>query len=132
LTASGPRRFRICGIYRDFGSDRGAILMSRAHYREAWGDDSITSLGLYLAAGSDPSSVIAELRAEPEPASAIMRSNSESALSRYSSAFAITRPLLAALTVAGVGLLGALLAYELGAPELAILSARYHSAASPG
>jgi putative ABC transport system permease protein len=129
VTASGPRRFRICGIYRDFGSDRGAILMSRAHYREAWGDDSITSLGLYLDARGDPGTAIAALRARTEGQQALLlRSNSEiRALSMqiFERTFAITRVLYwLALTVAGIGLLSALLAYELErARELAILRA---------
>jgi putative ABC transport system permease protein len=129
VTASGPRRFRICGIYRDFGSDRGAILMSRAHYREAWGDDSITSLGLYLDARGDPGTAIAALRARTQGQQALLlRSNSEiRALSMqiFERTFAITRVLYwLALTVAGIGLLSALLAYELErARELAILRA---------
>jgi putative ABC transport system permease protein len=129
VTASGPRRFRVAGIYRDYGSDRGAVLMSRAHYRSAWGDDAITSLGLYLAAGSDTSAAIAALSASTRDRQALlMRSNSELrnlSMQIFERTFAITRILYwLALTVAGIGLLSALLAYELErARELAVLRA---------
>ena len=129
VTASGPRRFRVAGIYRDYGNDRGTVLMSRSHYRDAWGDDAITSLGLYLAAESDSSAVIAALRAKTQGQQALlMHSNREIrglSMRIFERTFAITRILYwLALTVAGIGLLSALLAYELErARELAVLRA---------
>ena len=129
VTAGGPRRFPIAGVYRDYGSDRGAVLMDRAIYREAWADDGITSLGLYLVAGARPAAVIEELRAATGDRQALLlRSNSDlRALSMeiFERTFAITRVLYwLAAAVAAVGLLSALLAYELErARELALLRA---------
>jgi putative ABC transport system permease protein len=128
-TATGPRRFRIAGIYRDYGTDRGAVLMHRANYREAWGDDGVTSLGLYLERGAHAADVIDALRAATgEHQALFMRSNSDlRALSMqiFERTFAITRVLYwLAAAVAGLGLLSALLAYELErARELALLRA---------
>jgi putative ABC transport system permease protein len=129
VTANGPRPFRVAGVYRDYGSERGAVLVHRAVYREAWGDDGITSLGLYLRAGAEPAATIESLRAATSARQALfMRSNSDlRALSMqiFERTFAITRVLYwLAAAVAAVGLLSALLAYELErARELALLRA---------
>ncbi len=129
VTANGPRPFRVAGVYRDYGNDRGAVLMNRAIYRKAWADDAITSLGLYLVDGTRADSVIESLRAATRDRQALlMRSNSDlRALSMqiFERTFAITRVLYwLAAGVAAVGLLSALLAYELErARELALLRA---------
>lgn len=129
LTPAGPRQFHITGTYRDYGNDRGAVLMKRAVYRAAWSDDAITSMGLYLAAGSDADAVIASLHdATRGRQDLFIRSNGElRALSMqiFERTFAITRILYwLATAVAAIGLLSALLAYELErARELAILRA---------
>jgi putative ABC transport system permease protein len=128
-TANGSRRFRIAGIYRDYGTDRGAVLMHREVYRQDWGDDGVTSLGLYVAAGAQPADVIAALRATTSDDQALlMRSNRDlRALSMqiFERTFAITRVLYwLAAAVAAIGLLSALLAYEIErARELALLRA---------
>lgn len=129
VTATGPRAFRVAGVYRDYSNDRGAVLMSREIYRRAWADDAITSMGLYLRSGADPGTVIESLRAATRDRQALlMRSNSDlRALSMqiFERTFAITRVLYwLAVAVAAVGLLSALLAYELErARELALLRA---------
>jgi putative ABC transport system permease protein len=129
LTPAGSRRFRIAGIFRDYGNDRGAVLMNRAVYRATWSDDAVTSMGLYLAAGSDAGAVIASLHAATGAKQVLfIRSNSElRALSMqiFERTFAITHVLYwLATAVAAIGLLSALLAYELERTrELAILRA---------
>ncbi|HSC08156.1 MAG TPA: FtsX-like permease family protein, partial [Steroidobacteraceae bacterium] len=129
VTATGPQHFRIAGIYRDYGTDRGAVLIHRDTYRHDWGDDGVTSLGLYLAAGAQPAEVIAALRTATSADQALlMRSNRDlRALSMqiFERTFAITRVLYwLAAAVAAVGLLSALLAYEIErARELALLRA---------
>ena len=50
-TTSGPRRFPITGIYRDYSNDRGVIAMDRALYIRSYGDDSITTVVIYLKPG---------------------------------------------------------------------------------
>ena len=45
-TAAGPRAFAIAGIYREYGNDRGEVLMELATYRRLWHDDTIGGLGL--------------------------------------------------------------------------------------
>ena len=117
-TPAGPRSFPIAGIYREYGSDRGTLLMHRQQYREIWHDAAITSLGLYLEPGRSDDELIAALRKASEGQQALLiRSNRElRALSMdiFERTFAITRVLywLAAI-VAAVGLFAALLAHAL-------------------
>jgi putative ABC transport system permease protein len=129
MTAGGPQSFRIAGVYRDYGTDRGAVLIHRDIYRQAWGDDGITSLGLYIEPGVQPVAVIDELRAATsDRQTLLMRSNRDlRALSMqiFERTFAITRVLYwLATAVACVGLLSALLAYQVErSRELALLRA---------
>jgi len=115
-TPTGERAFRIAGTYREYGTDRGTVLMHRATYEAIWHDVAITSLGLYLQAGVSDHDLIATLRgATADQQALLIRSNRDlRALSMniFDRTFAITRVLywLAAI-VAAVGLFAALLAH---------------------
>jgi putative ABC transport system permease protein len=126
-TASGPHVFHIAGIYREYGNDRGNVLMSVREYRKWWHDDSITALGLYLAPHARLATVMAQLRAAAQGRQALfISSNSELrdlSMSIFERTFIITRGLYwLAAGVAAIGLISALLAWELErSHELAIL-----------
>lgn len=51
--ASGPVHFPVAGVFRDYSSDRGAVVMRLATYRKHWQDASLTGAGMYLAPGAD-------------------------------------------------------------------------------
>src|SRR5581483_4315463 len=117
-TASGPRRFPIAGIYREYGNDRGNVLISLEQYRRYWHDDQVTAMGLYLAPGVQPSTVIAGLRTAAHRRQALLiRSNADIrsiSMSIFERTFVITRVLYwLAAGVAAVGLISSLLAWEL-------------------
>lgn len=126
-TDSGPRAFRICGIYREYGSDRGNVLIDLKQYRRHWHDESVTALGLYVAPGVSVSSVVDELRSLSHARqSVLIRSNAELrelSMSIFERTFVITRVLYwLAAGVAAIGLISALLAWELErSHEIAIL-----------
>jgi putative ABC transport system permease protein len=126
-TQRGPRPFRIAGIYRDYGNDRGAVLMSRALYAREWSDESITSLGLYLQPGIDPAAVITRLYATAAGRQELLIGSNvelrDLSLRIFERTFVITRVLnWLAAGVAAVCLLSALCAWELErARELAVL-----------
>jgi putative ABC transport system permease protein len=126
-TASGPRAFAVAGVYREYGNDRGEVLMSLGTYRRLWDDEAITGLGIYLAPGVEASVAVGELRAAARGRQALfIRSNADiRALSMriFERTFVITRVLYwLAAGVAAVGLVSALLAWELDrSRELAIL-----------
>jgi putative ABC transport system permease protein len=133
FTAHGPQGFSIAGICREYGNDQGAVLMSRKHYSRLWQDDAITALGLYLAPGEDAARMTQMLRAAVSnsvPArvqqALNIRPNAELravSMKVFERTFVITRVLYwLAAGVAAIGLISALLAWELErARELATL-----------
>ena len=117
-TASGLRRFPIAGIYREYGNDRGNVLISLEQYRRYWHDDQVTAMGLYLAPGVEAATVIAGLRTAAHGRQALLiRSNADIraiSMSIFERTFVITRVLYwLAAGVAAVGLISSLLAWEL-------------------
>ena len=126
-TAGGLRTFRVAGIYREYGNDRGNVLMSLAQYRNLWRDDQITAMGIYLARGAQPGAVIAGMRAAVHGRQALLiRSNADIravSMRIFERTFVITRVLYwLAAGVAAVGLVSSLLAWELErSHELAIV-----------
>lgn len=128
-TADGPRAFDIAGVYREYGNDRGNILMSRAVYSRLWHDEAITSMGLYLAPGTNLSTVEAAVReASRGRQSLAVISNAnvrELSMRIFERTFVITRVLYwLTAGVAAIGLISALLAWELErSRELAIVRA---------
>ncbi|HVY82553.1 MAG TPA: FtsX-like permease family protein [Steroidobacteraceae bacterium] len=128
-TAGGPRDFAVAGVYREYGNDRGNVLMSRATYRELWHDDAITAMGLYLRPGSDVSAAKEQIRAISRGRQSLaLTSNADvRALSMriFDRTFVITRVLYwLTAGVSAIGLVSALLAWELErSRELAIVRA---------
>lgn len=128
-TSSGERPFKVAGVYREYGNDRGTMLMNREVYRRLWQDDSVSAIGLYLKAGSDIPAVKTAVReAVMHRQSLAMTSNYEvRAISMriFERTFVITRVLYwLTAGVAAIGLVSALLAWELErSRELAILRA---------
>ena len=128
-TASGPRALTVAGVYREYGNDRGEVLIGLEEYRRLWLDPGIGSLGIYLAPGAKAAPMVAKLHAAARGRQALLiRSNADiRALSMriFDRTFAITRVLYwLAAGVAAVGLLSALLAWELQrGRELALLRA---------
>ena len=56
-TPAGFARARVEGVFYDYSSDAGAVLMDRACYARLWGDDRTESLALYLTRGAREDSV---------------------------------------------------------------------------
>lgn len=128
-TPGGVRAFPIAGIYREYGNDRGSAMIQRDVYRRIWRDDAVTSLGLYLDAGAEPTEIIPRLRAAVGDAQSLhFRSRADLrdlSMRIFERTFVITRVLYwLAAGVAAIGLLSALLAWQLErARELALLRA---------
>jgi putative ABC transport system permease protein len=117
-TSTGLRRFPIAGVYREYGNDRGEILMDLDEYRRHWHDGEIGGLGLYLEPGVTAAAEIAALRAAAGGRQALfIRSNADIralSMSIFERTFVITRVLYwLAAGVAAIGLVSALLAWEL-------------------
>jgi putative ABC transport system permease protein len=117
-TASGPRAFSVAGVYREYGNERGEVLMDLGTYRRWWRDDGIAALGLYLAPGTDVRHALGALREAAAGRQALfIRSNAdirELSMQIFERTFLITRVLYwLAAGVAAVGLVSSLLAWEL-------------------
>ena len=128
-TDLGERGYRILGIYYDYGSDAGTVMMSRATYERSFRDRGFTGLGLFTAAGVSAQALIGQIRnlAGPEQ-QLLIRSNRdlrEISLRIFDRTFAITQVLRAlSVSVAFIGVLTALMALQLErARELAVLRA---------
>jgi len=130
FTAAGPRDFTVGGIFQDYGAGKGLVVMHRPVYAALWQDPSISSIGVYVAPGHAPQSVIADIRAALTgiPRQPQIRTNlaiREHSLAIFDRTFTVTRVLrLLAIGVAFIGVFSALMALLLEqAREHAILRA---------
>lgn len=60
---SGPRAFRVAGVYLDYTRDQGVILMDRANHARHWPEPGVHSAGVHLRDPSKADAIGAELRA---------------------------------------------------------------------
>ncbi len=128
-TPAGPKTFAIAGVFLDYGSEHGRILLHHAGYARHWHDLAVGSAAAFIAPGQNPATVRHELQARLGPIQALMiRANREIqqfTLDVFDRTFLITGILrLLAILVAVVGILSALLALQLERTrEFAVLRA---------
>jgi len=128
-TDSGPRTVPVVGIYRDYASSQGFVTLDLSVYRRWWRDDTVTAAALTLHDGAAADPLAVELRRRLAPVQQLeVRPNRvlrAEVFAVFDRAFAITNALLfLAATVAGLGVLGALLAMQLERQhELGVLRA---------
>ncbi|MEX2046623.1 MAG: FtsX-like permease family protein, partial [Chloroflexota bacterium] len=128
-TPTGRHDPRILGIFYDYGSDQGALIMSRTLYDTYFVDPGVTSLALFLAAGADSEAVVGDLLGRvPEGRTVVVRTNDtlrSASLEVFDRTFEVTAVLrMLAFIVAFVGVLSALMALELErARELGMMRA---------
>ena len=126
-TDRGERAFPVAGVFADYGSDQGVVMVSRRTYEANWDDRGVSSLGLVLAPGADPEATVAALRVRSGgDQDLLIRSNRalrEASLEIFDRTFAITAVLrVLATAVAVIGVLSALMALQLErARELGVL-----------
>ncbi len=125
----GPLSLRVAGVFYDYGSDQGVVMMSRTTYERYWSDRGITSLGLFVKEGVDVDVVVSDLQARAgDEQLVLVRSNralKAASLEVFDRTFAITGVLrLLAFVVAFIGVLSALMALQLErGRELGVLRA---------
>jgi putative ABC transport system permease protein len=128
-TDHGVVSFRIAGIYADYASDEGGILMSRRTYERHFDDRGISAMALVAEPGTDMGALLERVREHAGTEQALtVRSNRElreASLAIFDRTFAITQVLrLISIGVAFVGILSALMALSLErSRELAVLRA---------
>ena len=128
-TDRGVQDFRVAGIFADYGSDRGLVMMSRRTYELFWHDRGVSSLGLWLRPDRDVTAMVASLRRLVGSVQEVeMRSNRslrQASLEIFDRTFTITSVLhLLTTAVAFIGVLSALMALQLERErELGVLRA---------
>jgi putative ABC transport system permease protein len=129
-TDRGERGFPIVGVFADYGSDQGVVMVSRQTYEAYWNDPGVSSLGIVLAPGVDAERAVETLRLRAgDGQDLLIRSNRalrEASLEIFDRTFAITAVLrILATAVAVIGVLSALMALQLErARELGVLRAQ--------
>lgn len=117
LADAGPRSLPVAGVFYDYSSDQGLVMMDLDRYRALWRDPSISSLAVYTAPGEDVDELVTRLRKALAGDALLVRSNRglrEAALGVFDRTFAITYALqLLAVVVAFIGVLSALMALQL-------------------
>ncbi|WP_224246834.1 FtsX-like permease family protein [Hyalangium gracile] len=128
-TDRGPQDFRVVGVYFDYGSDTGTVLLPRTTYERHFDDRAVSGLALYAAPGQDVDALVARvLERTGDAQTLIVRPNRalrEGSMEVFDRTFTITQVLrLLAIGVAFIGVLSALMALQLErAREFAVLRA---------
>ncbi|NTX11380.1 ABC transporter permease [Myxococcus sp. CA056] len=128
-TDRGPHDFRVVGVYFDYGSDVGTMLMPRATYEHWYEDRGVSGVALYAAPGQDVDALVASVRERAGGEQALLvrpnRSLRQASMDVFDRTFTITQVLrLLAIGVAFVGVLSALMSLQLErAREFAVLRA---------
>ena len=61
-TPTGRIAFKILGVYVDYSSDSGSVLLDRALYKKYWRDELVDAFDLWLEPGADQGSVIQKIK----------------------------------------------------------------------
>ncbi|WP_224368960.1 FtsX-like permease family protein [Hyalangium versicolor] len=128
-TDHGPQSFRVVGVYFDYGSDTGTVLMPRATYDHYYEDRAVSGLALYAAPGQDVDALVKRVIERAGDTQTLNvrpnRALREGSLEVFDRTFTITQVLrLLAIGVAFIGVLSALMALQLErAREFAVLRA---------
>ena len=111
----GPVELSIAGVFYDYSTDGGKIVLDRSLYARHWGDRNATVVPLYLAPGADPEAVRRAVleRLQDNPPVMILTNGElkREVLRIFDQTFAITYALeVIAVTVALLGIANTLLA----------------------
>ncbi len=127
-TDEGSRAFPIKGIYYDYTSERGTVLMSRATYLRHFDDPFISSIALQVEQDQDLNVVQERVTASLSGSGLMVQANRnlrEQALEIFDRTFLITSALrILAVLVAFIGVISALMALQMErAKEFATMQA---------
>ena len=129
LTDRRTQAFTVHGVIRDYGSEKGVVIMSHDTYQKYWHSRGFSNLSLYIAPQVEVTSVIEAIRfSARELQSLRVRSNREIrevSMAVFDRTFTITIVLrILAIAVAFVGVFSALLILQLErVREVAVLRA---------
>ncbi len=118
VTDQGWQEFEVGGIYYDYSTDQGIVLMPESIYHKYWQDTSVSSLSLYLENREDKDAIMTAARniVDDEPGVRVRDSLNirQAGLNVFDRTFLITGVMqFLAIIVAFIGILSALMAYQL-------------------
>lgn len=128
-THAGPRDFHVAGVFYDYSSEHGLVVMGRDTYIRHFNDYAVTALGVYAAAQADRERIEEALRrtvgGRPGVLVRANRALREISLAIFDRTFAVTGVLrIVTLVIALVGIVSAVMALQLErAREWAVLRA---------
>ncbi|MGE5679880.1 MAG: FtsX-like permease family protein [Bacillota bacterium] len=128
-TDKGLKNFRVTGIYYDYSSDLGYVVISYNMYKRYWNDNSVSGLSLFLKDRVNKDSLITAIQTmAPSGQQILVRSNTKlmnASIEVFDRTFLITNVLqILAIIVAFIGVLSALMALQFErSREFAILRA---------
>lgn len=64
VTPSGPVAFKVLGIYIDYSSDVGSVLIDRALYKKYWREQLVDAFDLWLEPGADMPALIQKIKVD--------------------------------------------------------------------
>lgn len=113
-TPTGPRAFRIVGVYYDYSTERGVIMMDHGTFARHYGTLPPTGIQAYVREGVDPDAVRAAILADLDDGHRVLiysnRALRGEVLRIFDNTFAITYALeVIAILVAMLGVAGTLL-----------------------
>ena len=117
-TDDGPANFAVAGIYADYGSEHGRMLLHMTTYRQHWRDRAITSAAVYGREGVNADDLVRDLERRLGPLQPLRILPTRKLLKRsleiFDRTFTITGVLrLLAIIVAFIGVLSALMALQM-------------------
>ena len=116
-TDRGEQTFKVIGVYYDYASDQGTVMMGRKVYEQWWADRSYTGVSVYAAPGVDVNDLADAIRTELSGTALqvqVNRALRDQAIAIFDRTFAITNALrLLAVIVAFIGVLSALMALQI-------------------
>lgn len=111
-TPRGSVSFPVAGVFYDYTTDGGKIVMDRALFHRYWGDQGVNVLAVYLTPEADAAAVARRIKRASDGASILVMANRDlkkRVLTIFDQTFAVTRALrVIAVIVAALGILNAL------------------------
>lgn len=114
-TRSGLRKYRVYGVFYDYSTDLGLILIDRDNFLRDFGDAALSTIPVFLRPGASLERVRREIVGLlPRPGEAVVQTNRQirdQVLKIFDQTFALTKGLeLIAVAVAVLGVISSLLA----------------------
>lgn len=116
-TSQGPREYRVTGVFQDYASDSGYLMMELSNYQRDFADLSLSGIGVVLKDPAEDDHLRGRILQWPQAGALEVRSQRalrQISVEIFEQTFQVTQVLqVLAVLVAGAGILGAVAANQL-------------------